>query len=69
MKLLSMILGFLAAALILAQLTMGQLIASSHDPKMIKMHQHTGYLTVVVSLAYILLSLVTIASLSKKRPA
>jgi len=66
MKPLSFILGFLSAALILAQLTMGQLIVSGHDPKLIKMHQHTGYLTVVVSLIYILVSMVAIASLPRK---
>ena len=66
MKLLSMILGFISALLIIAQLTMGQLIVANHDPKMIKMHQHSGYLTVVVSLVYILVSLITIASFPKK---
>jgi len=66
MKPLVMILGFLSAVLILAQLTMGQLILSGHDPKMIKMHQHSGYLTVVVSLVYIVLSLIVIASTPKR---
>jgi hypothetical protein len=68
MKPLALLLGFLSAALILAQLTMGQMIVGSHDPKLIKMHQHTGYLTVVVSLLYIVLSLVVIASRPKKEP-
>lgn len=62
MKALLMILGFLSAALILAQLTMGQLIVRGHDPRMIKMHQHTGYLTVVVVLVYIVLSMMALAS-------
>jgi tetrahydromethanopterin S-methyltransferase subunit D len=66
MKPLSLILGFLSAALILAQLTMGQIIVGGHDPKIIKMHQHTGYLTVAVSLVYIVISMVAIASLPKK---
>lgn len=66
MKPLSLILGFLSAALILAQLTMGQLILGSHDPKLIKMHQHTGYLTVVVSLVYIVISMLAIVSLPRK---
>jgi tetrahydromethanopterin S-methyltransferase subunit D len=62
MKATLLILGFLSAALILAQLVMGQLIVGSHDPGWIKRHQHTGYLTVVISLAYIALSLISIAS-------
>lgn len=66
MKPFVMILGFLSAVLILAQLTMGQLILSGHDPKMIKMHQHSGYLTVVVTLLYILLSLIAIASAPRR---
>lgn len=48
-------LGFLAAALIIAQLVMGQLILSGTDLK--KAHQHTGYMAVVVALVYIGLSL------------
>jgi hypothetical protein len=66
MKLFAMILGFLSAVLILAQLTMGQLIVSGHDPRIIKMHQHTGYLTVVVSLVYIVISLIVIASAPRR---
>jgi len=66
MKPFAMILGFLSAVLILAQLTMGQLIVSGHDPKMIKMHQHSGYLTVVVSLVYIVISLIVIASTPRR---
>ncbi len=61
-----MILGFLAAALIIAQLTMGQLILANHEPKMMKMHQHSGYLTVVVTLVYILFSLMAIASMPRR---
>ncbi|MBV8232478.1 MAG: hypothetical protein JO329_21050 [Planctomycetaceae bacterium] len=66
MKTFLMILGFLAAALILTQVTMGQLILSSHSPKLIKAHQHSGYLTVVVSLVYIALSMLAIASLPRR---
>lgn len=66
MKVFLMILGFLSAILIVAQLTMGQLIVGSHDPKMIKMHQHSGYLTVVVVLAYLALSMMTIASMPRR---
>jgi tetrahydromethanopterin S-methyltransferase subunit D len=67
MKPLVMILGFVSALLILAQLTMGQLILSGHDPKMIKMHQHSGYLTVVVSLVYIVISMIAVASMPRRR--
>lgn len=62
-----MILGFVAAALIIAQLTLGQLILANHEAKMMKMHQHTGYLTVVVALVYILFSLMAIASMPRKQ--
>lgn len=66
MKLLLMILGILSALLIVAQLVMGQLILSG-QAEWVKRHQHSGYLTVVVALAYIVLSLPTIASLPKRQ--
>jgi len=66
MKPFLMILGFLAAALIIAQLTMGMLLSAGHNPNLIKPHQHTGYLTVVVSLIYILLSQLAIASMPRR---
>jgi hypothetical protein len=56
-----MILGSLAAILIVAQLVMGQLILSG-QAAWIKRHQHSGYLTVVVCLVYIGFSLAAIAS-------
>lgn len=65
MKLLLMILGILSALLIVAQLVMGQLILSG-QAEWIKRHQHSGYLTVVVALVYIVLSLPKIASLPKR---
>jgi hypothetical protein len=65
MKPLLMILGILSALLIVAQLVMGQLILSG-QAEWIKRHQHSGYLTVVVALAYIVLSLPKIASLPKR---
>jgi hypothetical protein len=61
MKPILMILGFLAAALIIAQLVMGQLIVNG-QMKWRTPHQHSGYLTVVVCLVYIVVSLVAIAS-------
>jgi hypothetical protein len=67
MKPLLMILGFLAAVLIIGQLVMGQMILKSgHLPAWTKSHQHSGYLTVVVTLAYIALSLMVIASMPKR---
>lgn len=65
MKLFLMILGILAALLIVAQLVMGQLILSG-QAEWIKRHQHSGYLTVVIALVYIVLSLPRIASLPKR---
>lgn len=55
-KLLMMALGVIAAFLILTQLFLGQLIVDGNT-RLVKSHQHTGYLTVGVALAYILLSL------------
>lgn len=55
-KILLMALGVLAAALILSQLVLGQIIAGG-NARLVKSHQHTGYLTVAVVLAYILLSI------------
>ncbi len=61
-----LILGALAAVLIVTQLIMGLLIVrggGSFDlNKLVKTHQHSGYLTVTVVLIYIALSLSAIAS-------
>ncbi|MFO0907930.1 MAG: hypothetical protein U0794_06140 [Isosphaeraceae bacterium] len=65
MRIVLLILGTLAALLIVAQLVMGQLILSG-QAQWIKGHQHSGYLTVLVSLAYIVLSLMVIASSPKR---
>jgi hypothetical protein len=61
MKPILMILGFLAAILIVAQLVMGLLILQG-QASMRTAHQHSGYLTVVVSLIYIGWSLAVLAS-------
>lgn len=61
MRIFLLILGTFSAVLILAQLVLGQLILGG-QPQFIKGHQHTGYLTVVVALVYIVLSLMAIAS-------
>jgi hypothetical protein len=61
-----LILGLLASALIVSQLVMGLLIVrgggSLDLTRLIKAHQHSGYLTVTVVLIYIGLSLSAIAS-------
>jgi hypothetical protein len=64
MKPLLLALGCLATILIIAQLVMGQLIVSG-NVRLVKAHQHSGYLTVVVSLLYIALSLPRIAASSR----
>jgi hypothetical protein len=53
--------GLLAAVLIVSQLVMGLLILQG-QATMRTAHQHSGYLTVVVSLIYIGWSLSAIAS-------
>jgi hypothetical protein len=68
MRLLLLVLGFLAALLIIGQLVMGQLILSSgHLARWTTAHKHSGYMTVVVVLLYIGFSLGSIAS-QPKRP-
>jgi hypothetical protein len=66
MKPLLMILGFLAAALLLAQLVMGLLILEG-QATIRTAHQHSGYLTVAVTLIYIAWSLTVIAGTSRRR--
>jgi len=65
MKALLIILGFLSAILIISQLVMGLLILQG-QASMRTAHQHSGYLTVAVSLLYIGWSLATIASAFKR---
>ena len=66
MKPFLLILGFLAAVLIVSQLVMGLLILQG-QATMRTAHQHSGYLTVAVSLVYIGWSLATIASMPNPR--
>ena len=61
MKPFLIVLGFLAALLIIAQLVLGQLILSGRAD-LVKAHQHSGYTAVVVALVYIALSLPRIIS-------
>ena len=65
MRVFLLILGTLSALLIVSQLVMGQLILSG-QAEWVKRHQHSGYLTVVVALIYIVLSLGVIASGPKR---
>ncbi len=65
MKPLLLITGLLAAILIIIQLVLGLLIIQGQT-KMIKSHQHSGYLTVAVTLLYIGWSLAFIASARKR---
>jgi hypothetical protein len=64
MKPFLLIVGLLAAVLIVAQLVMGLLILQGQQA-MRTAHQHSGYLTVAVSLIYIGWSLAVIASRPK----
>jgi hypothetical protein len=66
MKVFLLIFGTLSALLIVSQLVMGQLILSG-QAEWIKRHQHSGYLTVVVALIYIVFSLIAIASTPRQK--
>jgi hypothetical protein len=68
MRIALLILGVLTAILILCQLVMGQLIAGG-SVNLIKSHQHTGYLTVVVTIVYVGLSLAYVLSSSSRAKA
>jgi hypothetical protein len=61
-KTLLMIGGILAALLIVGQLVLGQLILAG-SANLIKTHQHSGYMTVVVALIYIAFSVAAISRL------
>jgi len=65
MKPFLVILGLLAAFLIVAQLVMGLLILQG-QATLQKAHQHSGFLTVAVSLVYIAWSLAIIVSAPKR---
>ena len=68
------LLGVVASLLLASQLTMGLLIVQAGKgrpipfdyplPKLIKMHQHSGYLTVGVAFLYVLGSLAAIIPLA-----
>jgi hypothetical protein len=63
------ILGTLSTILIVSQLVLGLLIVNGADAKLVKTHQHSGYLTVTVALIYILFSLAKLISLPTKPKA
>ncbi|MGO9467653.1 MAG: hypothetical protein ACLQIB_49305 [Isosphaeraceae bacterium] len=65
MKPFLVVLGLLAAVLIIAQLVMGLLILQGQSTLQ-KAHQHSGFLTVAVSLLYIAWSLAIIVSTPKR---
>ncbi|MDX2037191.1 MAG: hypothetical protein SFX72_11115 [Isosphaeraceae bacterium] len=56
-KTILLVLGFLSAILIVTQLVMGLLILNGAAASIRTAHQHSGYLTVTVSLVYIIVSL------------
>ncbi len=67
MKPILLILGFTAALLITIQLVLGLLILQG-QASMRTAHQHSGYLTVAVTLLYITWSLAVIATMPKRKP-
>lgn len=56
------ILGAMAAVLVVSQLVMGLLMINGRADLKVA-HQHSGYLTAAVTLAYIAMSLTTIGGL------
>jgi hypothetical protein len=63
------ILGAVSALLIVSQFVMGMLILQGGSVKIRTAHQHSGYLTAAVALAYVLWSLMVIASIpSRPKP-
>lgn len=68
MRILLLFLGFLSAILIVGQLVMGLLILGGQTT-MVKAHQHSGFLTVAVTLIYITWSVIAIASSPRQTDA
>ena len=65
-KILLLIVGALAALLVVSQFVMGMLIIQGGSPKIRTAHQHSGYATAVVALIYIVWSMMTLASLPSR---
>ncbi len=72
LKTVAVILGLVASLLLVSQLAMGLLIVNGGGSfnlnKLIKSHQHSGYATVSVALAYVVLSLAAILSTPARKP-
>jgi len=68
MKALTIITGILAAVLITSQTVLGLLIRSGGSPQLVTSHFHTGMLTAVVTLLYIVLSLTVLLSRPRQAP-
>ena len=64
MRILLLCLGFFSAILIVGQLVMGLLILNGSD-SYVKGHTHSGFLTVAVSLIYIIFSMLAISATTK----
>ncbi len=62
------LLGSLAAILLVMQLVLGLIIVGkpTQVEKWVKIHQHSGYLTVPLALLYIVGSLATVWSIPKR---
>ncbi len=56
----TLVLGILSAVAIIAQLGLAMMILSGGSTAIRKAHQHTGYLTVAVTLVYLTISLATL---------
>jgi len=68
MRILTIVLGCLSAVLIVVQLVMGMLIRSGEASVSLRTaHFHSGTMMVLVSLAYIALSLIALASRPRGR--
>ena len=70
LKLAAVVLGSLASLLLVSQLVMGLLIVRGGGGfdlnRLIKSHQHTGYLTVSVALVYVVVSLSAIVATPRR---
>lgn len=61
-----MVLGGLSAVLIVSQFVMGMWILSGGGPGLRKAHQHSGYMTALIVLAYSVMSLLAIAAMPSR---
>jgi len=66
MRILLLCLGFFSAILIVGQLVLGLLILNVNgNTAMVTGHKHSGYLTVAVTLTYIIFSMLAISATTK----